>query len=155
VYKKKFKYVYPALLYLNLLRDSTKSLDCLIEMRLGILNGSINVDEAELKNAGDLIVKLVRENRSKEQERLLAFIESYESMNEALAQKRFTEELNRNRFVPTTAYIDPELQQLLISLNSRGALRLYFLFFEMVLLALDAYCAIKADRSASAYKQRM
>jgi len=91
IYKKKLKYVYPALLYQNLLGDSVKSLDCLIEMRLGVLLEERNIGESERKDAGDLIAKLVRENRSKEQERLIGFIECYESMAEALADRNVTD----------------------------------------------------------------
>jgi len=55
--------------------------------------------------------------------------------------------------VPKTANIDPETHQVLISLNSRNGLRLYFLFFEMVLIAMDADCTVKANRYF--YQQRL
>lgn len=147
-YKQRQKFVYPALLYEELLKNHTASMNCLIEMRLALLLEERNIEEAEKKNAIDLIVRLAREPKQKEQALLLAFLDSYESLTNALNNGRVAEELQQNLFIPKSPRIDFDTQQVLSSLVNRNALPLYLNFFEKVLKAVEVDCVMKADQYA-------
>lgn len=74
-------------------------------------------------------------------------------MVQAYTAKNVSDELTRNRFVPRSTSIDPDTQQLLIELNNRNSLILYFQFYEKMLMALDIDYILKADRYA--YQRRL
>jgi hypothetical protein len=142
------RYVYPALLYHNLLNDAQKSLDCIITMRLEALIEDRVVDEAEKRDAAKLVDKYVKEKKyTKEQEVLLNFMNSYVSLCGALDNRsRLSYELSHNPCVPRTENIDTETLRILNALNSRGAIKLYLMFFEMVVRAIEIECTYKPDR---------
>lgn len=77
VYIKKQKYVYPALLFLNLLKDPARSLDCLLEMKLSMMLEDRVIDEAEKREGAALILKLMKSNKCKDQALLVNFVECF------------------------------------------------------------------------------